>query len=215
MAKKISYRLEQLKDSMPRRPEAFSFEFFPPKTEEMEKKLWDTILQLEPLQPGFVSVTYGAGGTTRERTHATVARLVRGLREVGDFDISVAAYPERHPESPTVEADLDMLAAKVDAGATRAITQYFFNADAYFAAVMAEFETFTPKKAQDFSRRGFIATRSDPQIKAAVKQIEQAAAQEARTAPQEKKGVSVTKTVEQLKGAGASNAQKIDDALDQ
>lgn len=169
-----------------------SFEFFPPKTEKMEEALWTSIRRLEPLHPRFVSVTYGAGGTTRERTHATVARLAKdtnlipaahltcvaatrgevndvanaykqagvkhivalrgdpsagvgacyephpggyanaaalvgGLKEVGDFDISVAGYPEKHPESPTVEADLDNLKAKVDAGASRVITQFFFD----------------------------------------------------------------------------------------
>ena len=180
-----------------------SFEFFPPKTEEMEKTLWESITRLAPLRPNFVSVTYGAGGSTRERTHATVKRilaetaltpaahltcvaatcdeidsvirdyydagvrhivalrgdpvggmaekyaphpggyrngadLVAGIkRQVGskqnaDVEVSVSAYPEKHPDSPTVEADLDMLAAKVDAGATRAITQFFFENDLYF-----------------------------------------------------------------------------------
>ena len=172
-----------------------SFEFFPPKTAKMEETLWDAIRRLDPLQPEFVSVTYGAGGSTRERTHATVARLVRetmvvpaahltcvqatkgeidevargywqagvrhivalrgdmpagpgtryeahpggyqnaadlvaGLRRLAKFDISVAAYPEKHPESPSADADIDNLAAKIDAGANRAITQFFFdNAD--------------------------------------------------------------------------------------
>ena len=174
-----------------------SFEFFPPKTEKMEEQLWDAITQLAPLQPSFVSVTYGAGGSTRERTHATVARLVRetdlvpaahltcvgastdeigeiadqyweagvrhivalrgdpppacggtfvphpegygcaadlvaGLRARHDFDISVAAYPEIHPEALSAEADLDNLKRKLDAGASRAITQFFFSTDAYF-----------------------------------------------------------------------------------
>ena len=173
-----------------------SFEFFPPKTEEMEKTLWDSITRLAPLAPNFVSVTYGAGGSTRERTHATVNRileetaltpaahltcvaatrdeidavirnywaagvrhivalrgdpaggiaeryephpggygnaadLVAGIKRLADFEVSVSAYPEKHPESPTVEADIDMLAAKVDAGATRAITQFFFDNDFY------------------------------------------------------------------------------------
>lgn len=171
-----------------------SFEFFPPKTEKAEAALWRTVERLAPLAPDFVSVTYGAGGTTRARTHDTVARivsetglsaaahltcvaatreeidavarqywdagirhivalrgdppdgvaryqptpggyayaadLVAGLRDVADFEISVAAYPETHPEAHSAEADLDNLKRKVDAGATRAITQFFFdNAD--------------------------------------------------------------------------------------
>ena len=174
-----------------------SFEFFPPKTDEMERTLWEAIGRLAPLTPSFVSVTYGAGGSTRERTHGTVKRLlsetslvpaahltcvdatceevddviraywnagvrhvvalrgdptagvgahykphpggyahsaelVSGLKRLGDFEISVSAYPEKHPDSPTVEADIDMLKAKVDAGATRAITQFFFENDLYF-----------------------------------------------------------------------------------
>jgi methylenetetrahydrofolate reductase (NADPH) len=169
-----------------------SFEFFPPKTEKMEETLWGAIRRLEPLQPKFVSVTYGAGGSTRERTHATVARLVRetslvpaahltcveatrvevdevaasygqagvrhivalrgdpasgvgtrysphpggyrnaadlvaGLKRFGNFEISVAGYPERHPESASLAEDLDNLKAKVDAGASRIITQFFFD----------------------------------------------------------------------------------------
>ena len=173
-----------------------SFEFFPPKSAKMEEALWGAIRRLEPMRPEFVSVTYGAGGTTRERTHATVARLVRetmvvpaahltcvqatkvevdevaraywqagvrhvvalrgdpaagpgsryephpegyrnaadlvaGLRRLAKFDISVAAYPERHPESPSVEADIDNLSAKIDAGANRAITQFFFDNAVY------------------------------------------------------------------------------------
>jgi methylenetetrahydrofolate reductase (NADPH) len=175
-----------------------SFEFFPPKTEEMERALWESITRLAPLRPNFVSVTYGAGGSTRERTHGTVKRilaetelvpaahltcvaatcdevdavtrdycaagvrhivvlrgdpvggvgeryaphpggyrnaahLVAGVKRLADVEVSVSAYPEKHPDSPTVEADLDMLAAKVDAGATRAITQFFFENDLYFA----------------------------------------------------------------------------------
>ena len=174
-----------------------SFEFFPPKDEAMEKILWGSIERLKPLAPDFVSVTYGAGGSTRERTHATVKRilaetnltpaahltcvaatrdeidaivrnykaagvrhivalrgdpvggagekytphpggysnaadLVAGIRRAGDFEISVSAYPEKHPDSPTVETDIDMLKAKVDAGASRAITQFFFENDLYF-----------------------------------------------------------------------------------
>jgi methylenetetrahydrofolate reductase (NADPH) len=177
-----------------------SFEFFPPKSEEMERTLWESIHRLAPLAPRFVSVTYGAGGTTRERTHATVARLVQdtaiapaahltcvgasraevdevardywkagvrhivalrgdpasgvgttfephpqgyqtstdlvaGLKRIGDFEISVSAYPEIHPESRNMDADLDVLAAKVDAGATRAITQFFFDNDHYLRYV--------------------------------------------------------------------------------
>jgi methylenetetrahydrofolate reductase (NADPH) len=174
-----------------------SFEFFPPKTEEMEKNLWEAITRLAPLSPDFVSVTYGAGGSTRERTHATVKRildetpltpaahltcvaatrgevdevirnycaagvrhivalrgdptggvgeryaphpggysngadLVGGIKRICDVEVSVSAYPEKHPDSPTVDADIDMLKAKVDAGATRAITQFFFENDLYF-----------------------------------------------------------------------------------
>ena len=169
-----------------------SFEFFPPKTAEMETALWDSITRLAPLEPSFVSVTYGAGGSTRERTHATLARLVRetdlkpaahltcvaatreevddvvrayheagvrhivalrgdpvsgpgsayephpggyatstalieGIRRLGDFEVTVSAYPEKHPESATLDADIDVLKAKVEAGATRAITQFFFD----------------------------------------------------------------------------------------
>ena len=174
-----------------------SFEFFPPKTDEMERSLWEAIGRLAPLAPLFVSVTYGAGGSTRERTHATVKRiinetalkpaahltcvdalrgdveqvvrdyhaagvrhivalrgdpagglgaaftphpggyrngadLVAGIKRIADFEVSVSAYPEKHPESASVEADIDMLKAKVDAGATRAITQFFFENDLYF-----------------------------------------------------------------------------------
>lgn len=173
-----------------------SFEFFPPKTDEMEARLWETVKRLEPLKPHFVSVTYGAGGSTRERTQRTVRRilqqtsltpaahltcvgatreevdqviaefreigvqrfvalrgdpatgvgtaykphpggyangaeLVGGLSEQGDFDISVAAYPERHPQSPDFATDIEMLKRKVDNGATRAITQFFFDNDVY------------------------------------------------------------------------------------
>jgi len=172
-----------------------SFEFFPPKNEAMEKSLWECIRRLEPLAPRFVSVTYGAGGTTRSRTHATVSRivaetgltpaahlttvgatkeevhevareywaagvrhivalrgdppvgaseyaphpggyaqaedLVRGLRHVADFDITVGAYPETHPTAVSAVADIDYLKRKIDAGASRAITQYFFETDIY------------------------------------------------------------------------------------
>jgi methylenetetrahydrofolate reductase (NADPH) len=177
-------------------PFAVSFEFFPPNTPEMEATLWSSIQRLAPLAPRFVSVTYGAAGSTRERTHRTVRRLlsetaltptahltcvgasreevdavadeywaagvrhvvalrgdppaggngytphaegypyaadlVRGLRARHDFDISVSAYPEGHPEASSLRADLDTLKRKVDAGATHAITQFFFDNTVYF-----------------------------------------------------------------------------------
>ena len=173
-----------------------SFEFFPPKTAKMEETLWEAIKTLEPLGPRFVSVTYGAGGSTRERTHATVARIARetslaaaahltcveaskdeinavaeeywaagvrhivalrgdppvlgakfeahpegyanaadlvaGLKRLHPFEISVAAYPERHPDSVDQASDIDNLKRKIDAGATRAITQFFFTPEAFF-----------------------------------------------------------------------------------
>ena len=173
-----------------------SFEFFPPKTERMGEILWESIATLAPLGPRFVSVTYGAGGTTRERTHATVERIVRetsipaaahltcvdasraeieeiareywnigvrhivalrgdppqagakfvarpdgyasaadlvaGLKAVAPFEISVGAYPETHPEAASAKADLDNLKRKIDAGADRAITQFFFEPDTFF-----------------------------------------------------------------------------------
>lgn len=176
-------------------PPTVSFEFFPPKSEEMEQKLWSSIKNLAPLHPAFVSVTYGAGGTTRERTHSTLKRiveetaltpaahltcvgspraeideiardywemgvrhivalrgdpleagkgyiphpqgyhyacdLVAGLRKIADFDISVAAYPEAHPEALSLEKDIEYLKRKVDAGANRAITQFFFDVDIF------------------------------------------------------------------------------------
>jgi len=177
-------------------PPRISFEFFPPKTPEMEARLWDVVKRLEPLAPRFVSVTYGAGGSTRERTHATVRRirqetglepaahltcvaatrdeiddvaraywqagirhivalrgdppgglgsgyaphpggypyaaeLVAGLKRVADFEISVAAYPETHPEARSAGHDLDNLKQKLDAGASRAITQFFFDVDLF------------------------------------------------------------------------------------
>lgn len=169
-----------------------SFEFFPPKNDKMEASLWASVERLAPLGPEFVSVTYGAGGSTRERTHATVTRLVRetnlspaghltcvgatredvndvirsywsggirhivalrgdppdgvgsryephpggyetaadlvrAIKEIADFDVSVGGYPEIHPESPSLTADLDNLKRKVDAGANRIITQFFFD----------------------------------------------------------------------------------------
>ena len=177
-----------------------SFEFFPPKTDVMEERFWDSIGKLAPLHPRFVSVTYGAGGSTRERTLRMVSRikadtgvdaaahltcvgasrdevdtvvcgyreagisrivalrgdpaegigkpftphpegyrnaadLVAGIRRLGDFDISVAAYPEKHPQSPSWDTDVDNLKRKLDAGATRAITQMFFDNDDYFRFV--------------------------------------------------------------------------------
>jgi len=176
-----------------------SFEFFPPRTEKMEQTLWACVERLATLEPAYVSVTYGAGGSTRERTHATVLRirretslepaahltcvgaergeiddvartywdagirhivalrgdppeganryephpggyayaadLVAGLKRIADFDISVAAYPETHPEAASAEADLDNLKRKINAGASRAITQFFFDVDVYFRFV--------------------------------------------------------------------------------
>ena len=175
---------------------AVSFEFFPPKTEAMNETLWRSIETLAPLRPRFVSVTYGAGGSTRERTHATVERIARetdltpaahltcvgatrdeiddiarsywdagvrhivalrgdmpepgqayvphpggyanaaelvaGLKRVAPFELSVAAYPEVHPDSDCPESDLDNLLRKIDAGADRAITQFFFSAECFF-----------------------------------------------------------------------------------
>ena len=173
-----------------------SFEFFPPKNEEMEASLWASIERLAPLAPSFVSVTYGAGGSTRQRTHSTLARilaetdlkpaahltcvgasrdevdevvrgyrdigvrhivalrgdppagvgttftphpqgyatstdLVAGVRRIADFEVSVSAYPEKHPESATFDQDIDVLKAKIDAGATRAITQFFFENETF------------------------------------------------------------------------------------
>ncbi|MDX2082734.1 MAG: methylenetetrahydrofolate reductase [NAD(P)H] [Rickettsiales bacterium] len=180
-----------------------SFEFFPPKTDEMEIKLWEAISTLKNLKPNFVSVTYGAGGSTRERTHHTIKRiidetdlkpashltciaaskseideilynywqigvrhivalrgdmpasspnyqlhpegykyaneLVAGIKKLAkqgmDFEISVAGYPEKHPESLNFDQDIDNLKRKVDAGATRIITQFFFDAEVYFSFV--------------------------------------------------------------------------------
>ena len=176
-------------------PIQVSFEFFPPTTDKMAEQLWAAIERLAPLRPKFVSVTYGAGGSTRERTHEVVDRiqrekgvqaaahltcvaasrdevdevarrywesgikhivalrgdppegeakytphpggynyatdLVAGLKKVADFEISVAAYPEMHPEAKSPDADLDNLKRKIDAGATRAITNFFFGTDVY------------------------------------------------------------------------------------
>ncbi|RZO65375.1 MAG: methylenetetrahydrofolate reductase [NAD(P)H] [Parvularculaceae bacterium] len=177
-----------------------SFEFFPPKNEAMQKKLWSSVEKLKPLEPKFVSVTYGAGGSTRERTHDTVLRIINetglsvaahltcvaatkdeiddvlraywdagvrhivalrgdppggpgdpytphpggyanaaelaaGARKIGDFEISVGCYPEKHPDSPSTAADIDMLKRKVDAGATRGITQFFYDNTAYLRYV--------------------------------------------------------------------------------
>lgn len=174
-----------------------SFEFFPPKTAEMEGKLWDSVKRLEPLAPSYVSVTYGAGGSTRERTHGIVKKmaeetslkpaghitcvaatkdeidqvlrdywdagvkrvvalrgdptagigtryephpggysyandLIAGARKIADFDISVGCYPEVHPDAPSLKAEIANLKRKFDAGATRAITQFFFYPDVYF-----------------------------------------------------------------------------------
>jgi methylenetetrahydrofolate reductase (NADPH) len=192
--------LDQLSKHLPLFAEArgdiaVSFEFFPPKSDAMAETLWASIQTLAPLNPRFVSVTYGAGGSTRERTHATVRRiltetpltpaahltcvgatrgevdeiardywgmgvrhivalrgdppepgthfapcpggyasaaeLVAGLKAIAPFEISVAAYPEMHPDSGNRQADLDNLKRKVDAGADRAITQFFFSADCF------------------------------------------------------------------------------------
>ena len=179
-------------------PVRVSFEFFPPRSDEAEANLWKAIRRLEPLNPAFVSVTYGAGGSTRERTHRTVVRMLqdstlkpaahltcveaardevdqvirdyktaginhivalrgdppgasgiggtyqpradgyanatelsRAISAVGGFDITVGAYPEKHPESPSIDHDIDVLKAKIDAGATRAISQFFFDLDAF------------------------------------------------------------------------------------
>ncbi len=176
-----------------------SFEFFPPKTDEMELKLWESISKLKNLNPNFVSVTYGAGGSTRERTHQTIKKiidetnlkpashltciaaskdeiheilrnywqmgvrhivalrgdmpasspnyqlhpdgyqyadeLVAGIKKIADFEISVAGYPEKHPEAKSLDEDIDNLKRKVDAGASRIITQFFFDSDVFLRFV--------------------------------------------------------------------------------
>ncbi|MTI45471.1 5,10-methylenetetrahydrofolate reductase (NAD(P)) [Roseibium hamelinense] len=177
-------------------PITASFEFFPPKTDKMAANLWDTVQRLQPLAPSFVSVTYGAGGSTRERTHTTVERLLKetslapaahltcvgspkseidsivqdywdlgvrhlvalrgdplegigarykphpegyayasdlvaGIKKIANFDISVSGYPEKHPESGSWQSEIDNLKRKVDAGADRIMTQYFFDNDVF------------------------------------------------------------------------------------
>lgn len=174
-----------------------SFEFFPPKTEAMQQKLWAAVEKLKPLAPDFMSVTYGAGGSTRERTHETVTRIIKetaipvaahltcvaatkaevdevlkeywaegvrhivalrgdppggpgeryiahpggyanaaelaaGARKIAPFEISVGCYPEKHPDSPSAAADIDMLKRKIDAGATRGITQFFYDNEVFY-----------------------------------------------------------------------------------
>jgi methylenetetrahydrofolate reductase (NADPH) len=182
-----------LKDLAEPRAIGVSFEFFPPKTAQMEEQLWRAVTRLAPLSPDFVSVTYGAGGSTRDRTHATVKRiveethlrpaahltcvaaarrevdevvrgywdagvrhivalrgdmpelgaayaahphgyastpeLIQGIKAIGDFAVSVSCYPERHPDSPSLEHDVELLKRKVDAGACRAIGQFCFDND--------------------------------------------------------------------------------------
>ena len=190
--------LQRLRGLYGATPPSVSFEFFPPKTDAAETSLWEVIRNLAPLKPNFVSVTYGAGGSTRERTHATVTRirrettltpaahltcvnasrgeiediarsywdagvrhivalrgdypagvarrdmadgypyadaLVAGLKKIADFNISVAAYPETHPEARSAEDDIDHLKRKFDAGASRAISQFFFDVDVYLRFV--------------------------------------------------------------------------------
>ena len=175
---------------------SISFEFSPPKTPEAEDSLWEAIRRLEPLNPTFVSVTYGAGGSTRDRTHRTVVRMLKettlkpaahltcveasraevdevvqaywdagirhivalrgdppgqiggtyvpredgylnateltqGIKAIGDFEVSVSLYPQGHPENANLDKDIDVLKAKIDAGATRAITQFFYDTDGF------------------------------------------------------------------------------------
>ena len=199
MNKVLEYFTERAITATLPREVTVSFEFFPPKTEKMERTLWDSVQRLAPVAPAFVSVTYGAGGSTREHTHATLTRilkqtslkpaahltcvgatagevdavagrywaagirhivalrgdapegsgpyrphpggyayaadLVAGLKKIADFEITVAAYPETHPEAASPAADLDNLKRKIDAGAGRAITQFFLDADAYLGFV--------------------------------------------------------------------------------
>jgi methylenetetrahydrofolate reductase (NADPH) len=195
----INYRNKIEKVVLDKSKISVSFEFFPPKNAEMELKLWSAIASLKNLTPDFVSVTYGTGGSTRERTHHTIKRiigetnlkpashltciaaskdeineilhnywqmgvrhivalrgdisasspnyqlhqqgykhaneLVSAIKKVADFEISVAGYPEKHPEAASFEADIDNLKRKIDAGANRIITQFFFDADVYFSFV--------------------------------------------------------------------------------
>lgn len=191
LSRQTNYETEKLQ---------ISFEFFPPKNDKMEERFWDAMDKLAPMSPRFVSVTYGAGGTTRDRTTRIVSRieqdtgvraaahltcvgaskeevgdvirgyqaagisrivalrgdppegvgkpfeahpegyknaaeLVAGIREIGDFDISVACYPEKHPQSPDWHADIENLKRKIDAGASRAITQMFFDNNDYLRFV--------------------------------------------------------------------------------
>lgn len=236
-------------------PPLLSFEFFPPRTDALEAQLWACVRRLENLRPRFVSVTYGAGGTTQARTHATVARLaaetsltpaahltcvgaargeidevarrywdagvrhivalrgdppagqpyvphpdgyayaadlVAGLRRIGDFEISVAAYPETHPTARSPGDDLDNLKRKLDAGATRAITQYFFDARVFLGfldrclaagitapivpgimpvsnfAQAAKFSAMCGASVPDWLARMFDGTENDPETRRMV-----------------------------------------------
>ena len=247
-------------------PPLLSFEFFPPRTDELEQQLWACIQTLAPLCPRFVSVTYGAGGSTHTRTHATVSRLVQetdlvpaahltcvgasrdevdqvaqeywdagirhivalrgdpppgttyephpngyayasdlvaGLRRIGDFEISVAAYPETHPAARSADDDLDNLKRKLDAGATRAITQYFFDTATYLRflerclaagitapivpgimpvsnfAQAARFSAMCGTRVPDWLGHLFEGTEEDPEIRRIVASI--VAAEQVRT----------------------------------
>jgi methylenetetrahydrofolate reductase (NADPH) len=247
-------------------PPLLSFEFFPPRTDELEQQLWACIQTLAPLRPRFVSVTYGAGGSTHTRTHATVSRLVQetdlvpaahltcvgasrdevdqvaqeywdagirhivalrgdpppgttyephpngyayasdlvaGLRRIGDFEISVAAYPETHPAARSADDDLDNLKRKLDAGATRAITQYFFDTATYLRflerclaagitapivpgimpvsnfAQAARFSAMCGTRVPDWLGHLFEGTEEDPEIRRIVASI--VAAEQVRT----------------------------------
>lgn len=247
-------------------PPLLSFEFFPPRTDELEQQLWTCIQTLAPLRPRFVSVTYGAGGSTHTRTHATVSRLVQetdlvpaahltcvgasrdevdqvaqdywdagirhivalrgdpapgtryephpngyayasdlvaGLRRIGDFEISVAAYPETHPAALSADDDLDNLKRKLDAGATRAITQYFFDTATYLRflerclaagitapivpgimpvsnfAQAVRFSAMCGTKVPDWLGHLFEGTEADPEIRRIVASI--VAAEQVRT----------------------------------